>query len=658
MAEDIANFLRRAARQEQFLDVVGREEATARFHAHLDLTPRVEDVALAQALGRVLAADVVAGLDVPLFDRSGVDGFAVRAADTLGASDAAPVPLRLNGEVLASAVQPAIPVEPGTATVIATGGMVPRGADAVMMVEQTEFQEGVDGPAVLIRKAASPGQFIAFAGSDIGQGETVLRRGQSLTSREVGVLAAIGRATAPVVRRPRVAILSTGDEVVAPGDPIRPGAVYDSNAAILAAAVAEAGGEPVPLGIARDEEAAVEAKVREGLEVADMLLLSGGTSKGAGDISHRVLGGLGGPGILVHGVAIKPGKPVCLAVVDGGGGRKPVVLLPGFPTSAIFTFHEFAAPVIRALAGLAPEARETVRATLPVRVLSERGRAEYVMVGLVRTGEGLAAYPTGKGSGAVTSFAQADGFFAVPAMAEAVDAGAEVEVQLIGRDLRPADLAIVGSHCVGLDLLVGELAGAGLRVKLLNVGSMGGLAAARRGECDIAPIHLMDPKTGAYNTPFLADGLTLEQGYGRLQGIVFNKGDARFTGKAAADAVRAALADPACQMVNRNQGAGTRILIDRLLGGARPPGYWVQAKSHNAVAAAIRQGRADWGMAIDTVAASYGLGFLPVQDERYDFVIPAGARDREPVRRFLSLLADTALRARLAALGFNLGRAP
>lgn len=644
-------FLRRVASQDQFLEVVPREEATSRFHAHLTLAPLpAEHVPLSAALGRVLAADVVAPLDVPAFDRSGVDGFAVRAADTMGATDHSPVTLRLNREVLACGVAPVEEVRPGTATVIATGGMVPRGADAVVMVEQTDYREGPDGtPLVDIRKATAPGSFVAFAGSDIGRGETVLRRGTVLTSRELGVLAALGLTLVGVVRRPRVAILSTGDELLAPGEAMRPGAVHDSNAAILAAAVAEVGGEPVPLGIARDQEGEIAAKVEQGLD-ADMLVLSGGTSKGAGDISYRIIGGLGEPGIVVHGVAIKPGKPVALGVVRG----KPVVLLPGFPTSAIFTFHEFVAPVVRALAGLKPAAADTVQATLPVRALSERGRAEYVMVSLVDTPSGLAAYPTAKGSGAVTSFAQADGFFCVPQGVEAVEAGTRVTVQRIGRDLEAASLSIIGSHCVGLDLLVGELAGQGIGVKLLNVGSMGGLAAARRGECDIAPIHLMDPKTGSHNTPFLADGLTLARGYGRRQGIVFRKGDGRFEGKAAAEALAAALADPDCRMVNRNAGAGTRILLDRLLAGAKPHGYWAQAKSHNAVAAAVAQGRADWGMAIDTVAGPYGLGFLPVQPERYDFAVPADRLDRPAVRRFLDLLADGDVRRRLTKLGFDL----
>lgn len=642
--------LRRAARQEQFLEVVSREEATRRFHDALDLSPLAgESVALDRALDRVLAADVVAGVDVPGFDRSGVDGFALLAADTAGATDDRPVRLDLNGEVLSCGVAPALTVRPGTATVIATGGMVPRGADSVMMVEHTDVVEEEGRTVLLVRRPASSGQFIAFAGSDMGRGETVLRRGQRLTSREIGVLAALGLTEVSVVRRPRVAILSTGDELLAPGEPMVPGRVYDSNAAILAAAVAEAGGEPVRLGISPDNEAVMRARVAEGM-AADMLVLSGGTSKGAGDISTRIVEGLGKPGILVHGVALKPGKPVCLAVCDG----KPVVMLPGFPTSAIFTFHEFVAPVIRRLAGLGDDAPDIVTATLPVRVNSERGRTEFVMASLMRTDDGVAAYPTGKGSGAVTSFAQADGFFRVARHAERADAGTKVEVQLIGRHLAPADLSIIGSHCVGLDLLVGELADAGLRVKVLSVGSMGGLAAARRGECDVAPVHLMDPVTGTYNTPYLAPGLTLLRGYGRQQGVVFRLGDRRFEGRDGAAALAEVATDPDCLMINRNPGSGTRILVDRLLAGARPAGYWTQSKSHNAVAAAVAQGRADWGVAIEGVARLYGLGFLPLQPEQYDFIIPDSRADRSAVQRFREALADPDLRRRLAAQGFRL----
>jgi putative molybdopterin biosynthesis protein len=652
--QDLKSALLRAARQEQFLEVVGRDEAQARFQRYLRLAPLGEEaVLLAQALGRVLSRDVVAGVDVPGFDRSSMDGFAVRAADTAGASAEEPRRLRLNPEILSPGVQPARQLGKGTATIIATGGIVPRGADAIAIVEQTEARERGGELFVEVYRPVAAGEHVAAAAGDIANGETVLRAGQVLTSREIGVAAAIGLATLFVWRKPRVAIFSTGDELVAPGEPPRPGGVFDSNSMILAAAVEELGGIAVSLGIARDDEAAVWALLQKALEY-DVALLSGGTSKGAGDLAYRAVRRLQGPGIVVHGAALKPGKPICLAVTHG----KPVIILPGFPTSAIFTFHEFVSPVIRAFAGSAPERRETVKATLPVAVGSERGRTEYVMVSLIRRADGgLAAYPTAKGSGAVTAFGQADGFFTIASQTESVPAGAPVEVTLIGAGHKLADLVIIGSHCVGLDLLIGRLMQEGISVKSLNVGSTGGLTAAKRGECDLAGVHLMDSATGEYNRPFLTEGLELLPGYRRLQGIVFRLGDPRFEGRSAEAAAAAAVADPGCLMINRNAGSGTRILIDQLLKGARPAGYANQAKTHNAVAVAVAQGRADWGLAIKTVARQYGLGFLPLQPEHYDFVAPKVRLQREPVRRFLELLRDPSVRARLAELDFEFGDA-
>ena len=657
--EEIAAALRRLARQEQFLEVLDRDQATARFHQHLVLAPLgTETLSLDRTRGRVLARSAVAEIDVPGFDRASVDGFAVRANDAANASERAPRVLKLNGEILTPGAEPKIAVAAGTATLIATGGMVPRGADAVIMIEQTEARENADGTMMIeVHRSAAPGQFIAFAGSDIARGETALRAGGMITSREIGTLAAIGMGTVEVYRRPRVAVISTGNEIVTPGTlgPLPLGGVYDSNGAILAAAIAEAGGEVVPLGIGADVEGTLAQLIDKGLASADIVLLSGGTSKGVGDVCYRVLARFDDPGIVVHGVALKPGKPLCLAVTAG----KPVVVLPGFPTSAIFTFHEFVAPVIRAFAGLPSERRDTVPATLSMRLSSERGRTEFAMVSLVRRakadGGGLAAYPVAKGSGSVTTFGQADGFIVIDQHVEAVPAGEAVYAHLISRDLRLADLVVIGSDCVGLSALLQRLQAEGLSVKVLNVGSTGGLAAAKRGECDIAPVHLMDPETGEYNLPFLSPDLELVPGYRRLQGVVFRPDDPLFSGyDSAPAAVAAAIADPEYLMINRNPGSGTRILIDQLLlKGAKPPGYWSQPKSHNAVAVAVAQHRADWGVAIESVARQYGLGFLPLQEEHYDFVVPRARAARPAVRRFVELLEDKEVRLALAALGFS-----
>ncbi len=633
--------------QDQFLTILSREDALARFEAALFPRPVPnEQRPLAEALGCALSQDVVAPIDVPPFDRSNVDGFAVRSADLASATEAAPVRLRLNDEVIACGTAPTRPVLSGTATSIATGGPVPRGADAIVMVEHTQPS---GSRAIEIRRAASPGQFVSYAGSDIARGEALLRAGTMIGSREIGMLAACGIAQISVARRPRVAIISTGDELVQPGEPLGPAAIYDTNGAIVTAAISENGGDAVFLGAIPDDEQQLESAMRKALASSDMLVLSGGTSKGAGDVSHRIIARLGKPGIIAHGIALKPGKPLCLAVCDG----KPVIILPGFPTSAMFTFHDIIVPALRRMAGLPPRTDARVTAKVPVRIASELGRTEFVMVSLVEGAEGLIAYPTGKGSGAITSFAQADGFLKIDALADQMPANAQAEVTLFTPHVRVPDLVIVGSHCTGLDLVTAPLARAGLSVRSIAVGSLGGLAAARRGECDFAPIHLFDEKTGIYNSPFLMAGLELVPGWRRMQGIVFRKGDKRFEGQNAEAAVRSALADSACIMVNRNQGAGTRILIDRLLGDARPDGYWNQPRSHNAVAAAVAQHRADWGMTIAPVAHASGLGFIPLAEEHYDFALVTARKQRPAVQAFFEALASQQCRDALAQAGFR-----
>ncbi len=281
-------------------------------------------------------------LNVPPFDRSNVDGYAVQAQDTFGAREESARELRINDEEITTGRIPRNSIEPGTATSIATGGVVPRGADAVVMVEHAY----VTGETLQVVRPVAPGAAITFAGTDIALGERILRRGVELSARETGILAALGTGSVHVVRRPNVGIISTGDELIAPGDPERPAAIYDANSTLLADAVQELGAEPIRMGIAADQESALELAIEQGLAQSDLLLLSGGTSKGAGDLCYRVLSRRA-PGIIVHGVALKPGKPICLGAV----GKKPVAILPGFPTSAIFTFHEFVAPLIRRLMG-------------------------------------------------------------------------------------------------------------------------------------------------------------------------------------------------------------------------------------------------------------------------------------------------------------------
>jgi putative molybdopterin biosynthesis protein len=622
--------------QDQFLRILSRDEADLAFRAALSPKPLgKEAVPLAGLLGRVLAEDIRAPIDTPPFDRSVVDGYAIRADETREASDSRSVILTLNPETLSCGQVPRLAVERGFATTIATGAPMPRGADAVVMLENVEpIGEG----RIAIRKGHAPGQNIAYAGSDIARGQTVLYRGAMITARDIAVLAAIGLAEAMVWRRPRIAVLSTGDELVAPGETLRPAGVYDSNGPVIAAALSENGCEAVPFGIIPDDLAHLGQAMRIALFECDGLVLSGGTSKGAGDLTYRLIGELGAPGIIAHGVALKPGKPLCLAVCDG----KPVVALPGFPTSAMFTFHDLVAPVFRQMAGLPPRESADVTARVPLRLPSELGRREFVMVALSEGADGIVANPVGKGSGAVTAFSQADGFLSIDALADHLPAGTITGVTLFSRGHRIPDFTIIGSHCTGLDLVVSRLNNQGIRVRILPIGSLGGVAALKRGECDIAPVHVLDVTSNSYNCALLTDHTRLIAGWRRMQGLQFRREDTHFVGKSIDDCALEVLRNPELLMVNRNAGAGTRVLIDQLLKGARPPGYSNQPRSHNAVAAAIAQGRADWGVAIKQVADANDLGFLPIADEHFDFLVSTTPRRPEIIVAFEAALGAAA----------------
>lgn len=631
--------------KERKLPVVSAEEAYRRFEAALRPEPvGVETVALGEALGRVLARKLAAPIDVPPFDRAVADGYAVRAADVAAASEAAPVRLRLAGEVRGGRSS-GWTVAPGTAAAIATGGPMPRGADAVVAAEHCDAE---DKRSVLVRSPVAAGRNMSFAGSDLARGEMVVRRGRSVGLREIGLMAACGIGRIQVYRRPTVAVISTGDDLAAPGERLPPAGSYDVQGPMLAAAIVETGGLPLVFPIVPVNEARLATTLAEALASADFVILSGGPSKRAGDLTSRLLDRLGPPGVVVDGVAIKPGKPLRLAVAGGKG----VAALQGFPAAAMLTFREFVAPFLRRLAGQPPRREATVVATVSFDVPSEIGRTDYVMVGLdAGADRQLVAHPVVKGQGAISAFAEADGFVSVAAPADHLAAGIEADVALFAAKIRAPDLVIAGSHCVGLEPLVDALAEAGIDARIRSIGSMGGLAAARRGECDIAPIHILHPDSGIYNEPFIDDGLMLVKGWRRRQGIVFRTGDRRFERRTVAQVIDAVAGDPSVLMVNRNAGAGTRFLIEGLLQGKKPEGWANQPKSHNAVAAAVAQGRADWGMAIATVATAYGLGFLPYADEHYDFAVVRQRAERPAVKAFLSILASPATGERLAALG-------
>ncbi|MBT8397472.1 MAG: molybdopterin biosynthesis protein, partial [Gemmatimonadetes bacterium] len=467
--------------------------------------------------------------------------------------------------------------------------------------------------------------------------------------------------TVEVSRRPRVAIISTGDELVSPGQPLGPGKIFDSNATTVAAAVKDNGGVPEFLGVIPDDEEALRAVCGKARDDFDVVILSGGTSKGAGDLTFGIIDSTASPGILVHGVGIKPGKPIVLAA---WGGR-PVVVLPGFPTSAIITFDLFVAPVIRRLANLPEESDgELAEARLAVGYHSADGRHERVLVNLVRRGgEGLAAYPIAGASGSIHAFSQADGTMEVPADCTVVREGEKVQVAPLARSLKVADLTLIGSHCRGVDLALAILRKERrITAKVIHVGSSAGIEACKRGETDLAGVHLLDPASGEYNVQALEQvgpGGTLVKGYIRRQGIYFRADDFP------TDPPNLELlsSDPDLRMLNRTRGAGTRVLLDLLLDEiadrrgvsrtdfrAQISGYSAETRSHNAVAAAVASGRADWGLGIEAVAEAYGLGFHPLRDEEYDFLTLRDRLEREPVRAFLEVLRSVDFRQALDAL--------
>jgi putative molybdopterin biosynthesis protein len=637
--------------QKVFRELVSVEEAKRLLRERFEPRPLgVESITLESAVGRVLGEDVIAEVDVPPFDRASMDGYAIRAEDSFGAEEDRPVTLKVVGKVMAGEA-PKITVNVGEAVEISTGAPMPKGANAVVMVEYTSFRGGLK-----VYRSVVPGENIMASGADIMAGELVLRRGDSLTPRETGVLAAIGRRSVKVYLRPRVAIMSTGNEIVRPGEPLEFGKIYDINGRALADSVAENGGEPIFLGIVGDREEEIRAKVREALAVSDMVLTSGGTSAGVGDLLYRIIDDLGPPGILVHGIAVRPGKPAIIGMAQG----KPVFGLPGYPTSALMIFNVFVRPVLREMAGLPSEMESRlVEAVTAERIFSSGGRREYMPVNLVQmdTG-GYIIYPVPGGSGAITTLAEADGFIEIPEGRVYLDEGEKVSVELFSQRLKPADLMIIGSNCVGIDVILSLMRERHLpyRFKVISTGSSGGLVAIRRGEADIAGTHLLDAETGVYNTPFLrrfeiADKAILVRGYNREQGLVVARGNPKGI-KGIDDLTR-----PDVSIINRNPGSGTRILLDMKLTELakergvpfetlvkKIQGYTFESKSHSAVAVSVLQGRADVGLAIRAVAETYSLDFIPVAQEHYDFLIRKERLEKPSVQAFLEVLRSKEFR--------------
>lgn len=637
-----------------FRTLLNLEEARKRILEHFSPAPLgSEEIPLEMALGRVIADDVCAPIDVPGFDRASMDGYAIRASDTFGAEERNPVKVKVVGAV-ETGENPQVQIEAGQAAEISTGAAIPRGADAVVMVEYTQHSEN----ELKIFRAVNPGENIMAAGSDLMAGEHALRKGMRLSPKELGVLSAIGLAKVKVHRKPRVAVISSGNELVPPGGHLTYGKIYDINSTMIAAAVAESGGEVTLQAVAQDTEEDLNQKIEAGLERADLVLTSGSTSAGVGDLLYRILDSHGQPGVIVHGLAVKPGKPTIFAMING----KPVFGLPGYPTSALTIYTLLVHPAIATMAGIQESEQRTTHARCASKVHSARGRREFLPVHLIQDETGsLLAYPTTEGSGAITSLSMADGFIDIPENIQFIEERESVDVQLFSSRLIPSDLVIIGSHCIGLDILLDHIrrTSPNLQAKIINVGSTGGFNAIRRGEADLAGVHLLDETSGEYNLPFLEkyglrEKAVIVRGYVRQQGLIVAKGNPKGI-KGIEDLLRSDIA-----FMNRNRGSGTRILLDlglkrtareqnttmeKLVSKIR--GYETEAKSHSAIASAVLYGKVDAGLGIRTAAEMYGLDFVPVTEERYDLLILKRRLEKDPVKRLLDALRSDEFKAEL-----------
>ena len=607
------------------------EEALARFHSALApyIQKKCEQIEVIDALDRVTGEGVFARCNSPLYNCAAMDGIAVVSARTRGASESAPICLKDED------FQP-----------VDTGDPIRPPFDAVIMAEEIGEEPG--GP--VIRAAAAPWQHVRPVGEDIVQGEMILPANHKIRPMDLGVLLSGGLTRVLVRARPRVAILPTGTEMVEPGEAVGEDGIIESNSRMFEGLIKQGGGLPTRFSPIPDESERLRAALQESAEGFDMVLILAGTSAGREDFTVHLLRELGE--VVVHGVAIKPGKPVILGVVKG----KPVIGLPGYPVSAYLAYQNFAAPVLGALTGFAREEAPTLQATLTRNLVSSLKHREYVRVKMGRVGERLVASPLARGAGAAMSLVRADGFCVIEQDVEGIQSGTEVEV-LLSRGLSGLGQTVVsiGSHDLILDLLADLLPEIlpGAALSGTHVGSMGGLLALKNGECHIAPFHLLDEVSGRYNLPYLkrlfaGEEMALIKGVGRVQGILVRAGNP--LGIAGIEDLTR------CGYINRQRGAGTRLLLDHKLGeaGISPSeitGYDREAATHMAVAAAIKGGGADAGLGVLSAARAMGLDFVPVGEEEYDFAIPARFLDLPHIRAFIAALGDARFRAKLDELG-------
>ena len=605
----------------------------------LDLSPPSETVPLREARGRVLAERVDAAIDVPGFDRASMDGYAVRARDTFGADEADPVELDRVGAVHAG-VAPDVAVEPGTCAEVSTGAVMPDGADAVVMVERTD-EVGADddtGPArVAVRTSVAPDDSVMTAGTDVAAGARALGPGTRLTPREIGLLSALGVDEVPVRGRPRVGIVSTGDELVRPGEELDPsrGEIYDVNSTTIAAGVAEAGGEPVRYPHAGDDYDEMERLLRRAADECDLVLSSGSTSASAVDVIYRVIEARGE--LLLHGVAVKPGKPMLVGRLDRSGeaspdadprgGESAYVGLPGYPVSALTIFRTFVAPAIREAAGRPEPATATVAGRMGVGERYGEGRMRLMPVGLldVADGDSPLVYPVDKGSGATTSLVEADGVVAVDPDTEYLDAGESVSVDLFSPDVRPPTLLGVGEDDPAFNRLLDRLA----NPRYLAVGSREGLRRLRDGVPDVAVVA--GPTDRDVNAVELG-GWTREWGLvvpdGNPAGVDgladLVDGDLRFRNRPSVSGLRRSL-DAALDDLAAERGAARSDLADRV------DGYERTVNGVESPARAVLAGDADAGLGLRETAARLGCGFVSVGVQPVAVRAAPDRADRGPV---------------------------
>ncbi|MDP7532879.1 MAG: molybdopterin biosynthesis protein [SAR202 cluster bacterium] len=592
-----------------------------------------ETVSLDQARGRVTAEPVWAKVSSPHYDAAAMDGIAVLARDTVGATETSPVRLKLGEH----------------AVWVDTGDPVPEGFDAVIMVEVVHE---VDETTLEIQSAVAPYNHVRPLGEDIVATELLLPENYLLRPMDLGACAAAGIAELPVRRKPTVAVMPTGTELVQIGSPLKPGDIIEFNSLILGGMVDEWGGSSVTRQPVSDDYDRLKATIQEAVATSDIVVINAGSSAGSEDYTASLVEDLGE--LVVHGAAIRPGHPVILGVVDG----TPVLGIPGYPVSAALTCDLFLKPLVEQMLGVRVPARERITATFTRKILSPMGEDEFVRVRLGRVGERLIATPIQRGAGVVTSLVRADGLVVVPRLSEGLDTGQGVTVDL----LRPVEdvngnIVAIGSHDLTLDLLASMLHrdNAVQSLSSANVGSLGGLVAVGRGEAHLAGTHLLDEDTGEYNLSYVrrymqgVDVVVMNLVH-RLQGLIVPKGNPKEL-SSLSDLAREDLA-----FVNRQRGSGTRMLLDFKLAemGMTPEqvaGYDREEYTHLSVAAAVAGGRADFGLGILSAARAMGLDFVPLLSEQYDLVIPREHYDSDLLAPLLNLIRGDEFKSQVDALG-------